>query len=232
MLDLRGYGPLLLEGLQVTLAVALTSLPGAVLWGGVLAAVKLSGGRFLPRAVNVYVNVIRGIPELVLLLLVYYAVPSLVQDMVSRLSGREVIVNLDPFLAGTGTLVAIYGAFASEVFRAAYLGLPAGQREASAALGLSRLIALRFVILPQLLRLALPGLGNLWMVLIKATALISVIQLPELMRNADIASRATRLPFTFFTAACAIYLVITLASMWAQARAETWAERGLVRAAQ
>jgi His/Glu/Gln/Arg/opine family amino acid ABC transporter permease subunit len=227
MANLQGYGPLLLEGAEVTLMVALVSLPGAMLWGAILAAIKLSNFGVLRRAVNVYANVMRGIPELVLLLLVYYAVPSLIQDTVSRLSGRDVIINLDPFLAGTATLIAIYGAFASEIFRAAYLGIPAGQREAAAALGLPRRIAMRFVIVPQLLRLALPGLGNLWMVLIKATALVSVIQLPELMRSADVAARATRLPFMFFTAACSIYLVITLGSMWVQARAETWAGRGL-----
>ena len=229
MPDLHGYGPLLLQGLGVTLAVALVSLPGAMVWGAILASLKLSGRPFLMRLADVYINVIRGIPELVLLLLFYYALPSFLQDLLGRILGRDILIDLNPFVAGAGTLVLIYGAFASEVFRGAWLGLPAGQREAAAALGLPWPVALRHVIAPQLIRLALPGLGNLWMVLIKATALVSVIQLPELMRSADIAARATRLPFTFFAVVCAIYLVITLVSMWLQAQAETWSERGLVQ---
>jgi len=89
---------------------------------------------------------------------------------------------------------------------------------------------LPLILLPQVWRFALPGLGNVWMVMVKATALISVIQLPELMRNADIAARAVRLPFTFFFAASLIYLGITVVSMWGQQRAEAWANRGVRRA--
>jgi polar amino acid transport system permease protein/arginine/ornithine transport system permease protein len=170
---------------------------------------------------------VRGVPELVLLLLVYYGVPTLVQDVAATL-GYDIVIAINPFVAGIATITFIYGAFACEVFRGAYLNVPAGQHEAAAVLGLNRTATLRLVILPQVFRYALPGLGNVWMVLVKATALISIIQLPELMRNADVAARATRMPFTFFFAACLIYLAITLASMWAQARAEGWASRGVI----
>ena len=108
--------------------------------------------------------------------------------------------------------------------------MPKGQIEAARAIGMSQMLMARRVLLPQMWRFALPGLGNVWMVLIKATALISVIQLPELMRNADIAARAVRLPFTFFFAASLLFLGITIVSMIAQHRAEAWANRGVRRA--
>ena len=109
------------------------------------------------------------------------------------------------------------------------MAVPRGQIEAARAVGMSRMLTLRRVILPQMWRFALPGLGNVWMVLIKATALVSIIQLPELMRNADIASRATRRPFTFYFAASLIYLLITTLSMVFQKQIEKWADRGVRR---
>jgi polar amino acid transport system permease protein/arginine/ornithine transport system permease protein len=228
MTELDNYGGLLLEGLWLNITVALVAMAGAVVSGLVVAMVKVHGSRLAQRAMHIYTTVFRGVPELVLLLLVYYGFPTLLQDTAASF-GWALRVNLDPFAAGVVTLSCIYGAFASEVFRAAYQSVPRGQFEVAAALGLGSVVAHRVVIFPQMMRLALPGLGNVWMVVIKATALISVIQLPELMRNADLAARATRMPFTFYGAACVLYLLITALSMVAQARAESWANRGLVR---
>ena len=140
----------------------------------------------------------RGVPELVLILLVYYGVTILLQQLLTFVTGGEVVVDIDPFTAGTLTLGVIYGAFTTEVFRGAFLALDRGQIEAAHAIGMSRTLAFRRVILPQVWRYALPGLGNVWLVLIKATALMSVVQLPELMRMADVAARAVRMPFTFY----------------------------------
>jgi ABC-type arginine transport system permease subunit len=139
-------------------------------------------------------------------------------------------LDLDPFLAGTATIGFIYGAFATEVFRGAFMAVDKGQVEAAKSVGMSKIQRFRRVLLPQMWRFALPGLGNVWMVLIKATALISVIQLPELMRNADIAARSTRLPFTCYFLASLIYLTITIASLIAQQRLEGWANKGVRRA--
>lgn len=227
MLDLQGYGWLLWEGVQLTVMVSVASMAGAVVVGLLAALVKLGRSRLRSLLVEAYTTIVRGVPELVLLLLVYYGVPTLIQDVAAAL-GYDLVVSINPFAAGIATITFIYGAFACEVFRGAYLHVPAGQHEAAAVLGLNRAASLRLVVLPQVFRYALPGLGNVWMVLVKATALISIIQLPELMRNADVAARATRMPFTFFFAACLIYLAITLASMWAQARAEGWASRGVI----
>lgn len=226
MLDLQGYGWLLLEGVRMTIIVSVSSM-GCALVVGLLAAIgKLSRVPFLRGALETYTTIVRGVPELVLLLLIYYGVPTLIQDTATTM-GVDVALSIDPFAAGIGTLTVIYGAFACEVYRAAYLAVPAGQHDAANALGLNRALAFRKIVLPQMIRYALPGLGNVWMVLVKATALISVIQLPELMRNADIAARSTRMPFTFFFAACVLYLVITLISMLGQARMERWARRGV-----
>jgi polar amino acid transport system permease protein/arginine/ornithine transport system permease protein len=229
MPDLEGYGWLLIDGLMLTLSVAVASLIGALTVGLLAAMGKLFAPRPVRLLIEVYTTFVRGVPELVLLLLVYYGLPTLIHDVATSF-GHDISISINPFVAGIGTLTLIYAAFACEVFRAAYLALPEGQREAAYALGLTRPITFRKVELPQMMRYALPGLGNVWMVLIKATALISIIQLPELMRNADIAARSTRQPFTFFFAACLLYLVITAVSMWGQARLERWASRGITLA--
>jgi len=230
MPDLQGYGSLLIDGLIMTLGVAIASMVGALILGLAAAAGKLFAPKAGPVLIEGYTTVVRGVPELVLLLLIYYGLPTLVQDTLGGM-GHDVTLAINPFVAGIGTLTLIYAAFACEVYRAAYLAVPPGQREAALALGLSSMVTFRKVELPQMMRYALPGLGNVWMVLVKATALISIIQLPELMRNADIAARSTQQPFTFFFMACLLYLSITLVSMWGQGRLETWASRGTTEGA-
>ncbi len=229
MLDLKGYGWMLWDGVQITLAVAACAMALALALGLLGAWGKLSPSKTARKAAGTYTTVIRGVPELILILIVYYGTPTLIQDTAERF-GYDIIIDINPFLAGFITIGVIYGAFATEVFRGAYLAVPRGQIEAAYAIGMSRTLMARRVLLPQMWRFALPGLGNVWMVLIKATSLISVIQLPELLRNADIAARAVRLPFTFYFAASLIYLAITIVSMFAQQRAEAWAGRGVRKA--
>ena len=226
---LRGYGWMLWQGLELTILVGLGAMAVALALGLIGAWGKLSRARAGRWAAGTYTTVIRGVPELLLILLVYYGVPTLIQDIAEG-AGYEIIVDLNPFVAGVVTIGFIYGAFATEVFRGAFLAVPRGQIEAARAIGMSRALTFRRIVLPQMWRFALPGLGNVWMVLIKATALISVIQLPELMRNAQIAMGATKLPFTFFFVASLFYLGITIVSMVVQRRAEAWANRGVRRA--
>jgi His/Glu/Gln/Arg/opine family amino acid ABC transporter permease subunit len=229
MLDLKGYGWMLWQGLELTVLVGLCAMAVALAVGMIGAWGKLSRpgvGRGLAGA---YTTVVRGVPELLLILLVYYGVPTLIQDVAAS-AGYDLIIDLNPFVAGVITIGVIYGGFTTEVLRGAYLAVPHGQIEAARAIGMDRTLTFRCVVLPQMWRFALPGLGNVWMVLIKATALISVIQLEELMRNADVAARATRLPFTFFFVASLLYLAITIVSMVIQQRAEAWANRGVRRA--
>lgn len=229
MIDLKGYGWMLWDGLQVTILVGLCALMVAMLLGLIGAWGKLSKSRPARAIANLYTTVVRGVPELLLILIVYYGTPTLIQGIFESM-GRDVIVDINPFIAGVATLGFIYGAFATEVFRGAFQAIPLGQIEAARAIGMNRVLLFRRVLLPQVWRYALPGLGNVWMVLIKATALVSVIQLEELMRKADIAARAVKLPFTFFFVASLIYLGITIVSTIAQHRAEAWANRGVRRA--
>ncbi|MEE9590581.1 MAG: ABC transporter permease subunit [Hyphomicrobiaceae bacterium] len=213
MLD--GYGQLLLSGLAMTLGVSFASFALAFVLGLIGAGAKLYGGRIGRAIGETCTVVIRGIPELVLILLIYYGAPTLIQRSV-RLLGDDFAkfrLELDPFTAGVCTLGLIYGAFATEVFRGAIQSIPKGQIEAGRAYGMSGFTLARMVIFPQMLRFAVSGLGNVWLVLIKATALISAIQLNELMRAAELASAATRQPFTFYLIAALFYLAITAASI-------------------
>lgn len=229
MFDLQGYGWMLWRGLELTVVVGLCAMAAASAMGLLGAWGKLSRSRAARALAGAYTTVVRGVPELLLVLLVYYGVPTLIQDAAAGM-GHDLIMDLDPLVAGVATLGVIYGAFAAEVFRGAFLAVPRGQIEAARAAGMGPALTFRRVVLPQMWRFALPGLGNVWMVLIKATALVSVIQLEELMRSADIAARATRMPFTFFFVASLFYLGITVVSMAVQRRAEAWANRGTRRA--
>ena len=220
---------MLWDGVQVTLLVGICAMALALVMGLLGAWGKMAHSKAARATADTYTTVIRGVPELILILIVYYGTPTLIQNVLEGM-GRDVIIDVNPFLAGFITIGFIYGAFATEVFRGAFQAIDKGQIEAARAYGMSRTLAFRRILLPQVWRFALPGLGNVWMVLIKATALISVIQLPELLRNADIAARAVRLPFTFYFAASLIYLAITIVSMLALQRAEAWANRGIRRA--
>jgi His/Glu/Gln/Arg/opine family amino acid ABC transporter permease subunit len=229
VLDLEGYGGLLFNGAKLTVLIGGLAMIMAIVLGLLAALCKISKVKILRFFAETYTTIIRGVPELVLILLVYYGAPTLIQD-ISALFGKDLFISINPFSAGVATLGFIYGAFATEVFRGAYLAVPKGQIEAAKACGMNDILTFRRITLPQMWRFALPGLGNVWMVLIKATALISVIQLPELMRNADIAARATRKPFTCFFAASLFYLSITVVSNLFQKWAESKANRGVQRA--
>jgi len=226
--NLQGYGLLLIEGAKLTIVVGAGAMVIAILLGLGAALCKLSRFKSLGLMAETYTTVIRGIPELVLILLVYYGAPTLIQDMVALL-GKEVYVEIKPMAAGILTIGFIYGAFATEVFRGAFIAVPKGQIEAAHACGMGPLLTFRRILLPQMWRFAIPGLGNVWMVLIKATALVSVIQLPELMRNTDLAARNIHKPFTCYFAASLLYLAITVLSMVFQQWAEKKASRGIRR---
>lgn len=217
---------MLLEGVQLTLLVGICAMLMAVFFGLLGAWGKFSRSRLANFAADTYTTVIRGIPELILLLLVYYGVPTLVQDIAERL-GYDITLDLNPFTAGFLTIGFIYGAFCTEVFRGAFLSVPKGQVEAARAFGMNPILTFRRVQFPLAMRMALPGLGNVWMVLIKATALISIIQLDELMRSAKIAANSTHKPFTFYLLASFLFLAITIVSMLLQRRAEQWANKGV-----
>jgi His/Glu/Gln/Arg/opine family amino acid ABC transporter permease subunit len=230
MLDFHGYGWVCWAGTKITLLVALSAAPLVLALGLLGAWGKLAPNPIARAVAGAYTTIVRGVPELVLVLLVYYGITILLQQLLTLATGGEVLVDIDPFTAGTLTLGVIYGAFTTEVFRGAFQALDRGQIEAARACGMSRILAFRRIMLPQVWRFAIPGLGNIWLLLIKATALMSIVQLPELMRMTDVAARAVRMPFTFYFAASIIYLLITIVSLQVLQRAETWANRGIRRA--
>ncbi len=209
---LQGYFPSLLEGAQLTLSVALSSLAIAVLLGLAGASAKLSASRFWRRAATVYTTLIRGVPDLVLMLLIFYGGQMSVNALAPRL-GFDGYIDIDPFIAGVLTIGFIFGAYLTETFRGAILGIPQGQAEAGRAYGMSGGQVFRRIVLPQMVRLAIPGFSNNWLVLVKSTALVSVIGLNDMMQKAGQAAGATREPFTFYMAVGALYLVITTLSV-------------------
>jgi arginine/ornithine transport system permease protein len=204
---LHGYGLSLLQGAALTLAVALCALAIALLLGLAGALAKLSRSRLARAAAQAYTTAIRAVPDLVLMLLVFYGGQIGVNALGEWLGWGY--VDIDPFVAGVLTIGFIFGAYFTEVLRGAFLAVPAGQAEAALAFGFNRRQVLWRVVGPQMLRHALPGLSNNWLVMVKATAIVSVIGLSDLMSRASQAAGATREPFLFYLAVGGIYLGFT-----------------------
>jgi His/Glu/Gln/Arg/opine family amino acid ABC transporter permease subunit len=207
---LHGYGASLLEGAGLTLATAFCSLAVALVLGLAGAAAKLSRLPLLRGAAQVYTTLIRGVPDLVMMLLVYFGGQQLLNLVAERLGMDDLIV--EPFVAGVCTIGFMFGAYFTEIFRGAVLAVPPGQREAAQAFGMTPWQVMRRVVGPQMLRHALPPLSNTWLVMIKSTAIVSLIGLSDLMQRASTASGSTREPFLFYGAAALMYLVFTTVS--------------------
>ncbi len=221
MLDLYGYGPSLLQGSLLTIEVALASLAIAVTLGMLGALAKLSGSRVARGVAMVYTTLIRGVPDLVLMFLIFYGG----QELVNRLApmvGYDEYIDINPFIAGVLTIGFIFGAYMTETFRGAMLAVPGGQLEAGYAFGMTRWKVFHRILVPQMIRHALPGFGNNWLVLLKTTALVSVIGLDDMVRKAYLAMGATRKPFVFFLAVALGFLIFTTVSVlllrWAERR--------------
>ena len=213
MFDLHGYGPSILEGSWLTVQLALASLVIAVGLGMVGALAKLSKSRISRGIAGGYTTVVRGIPELVLMLLLFFGGQLVINYLAADVIGYEEYIDIDPFTAGVATIGFIYGAYMAETFRGAILAVHSGQLEAGAAYGMNKWQVFHRILLPQMIRFALPGFGNNWLVLLKATALVSIIGLDDVLRKAALAAGATRLPFTFYLAVGVVYLVLTTVSI-------------------
>ena len=221
MLNLHGYGPSILEGAGLTVAVALLSLFIAMALGMVSAMAKLSNSMVARGIAQVYTTVIRGVPDLVLMLLIFFGGQVLINDL-GPMVGYEDYIDINPFIAGTITIGFIFGAYMGETFRGAILAVPKGMLEAGAAYGMSKGQVFVRILLPQMMRHALPGFGNNWLVLMKTTALVSIIGLEDMVRKAGLAAGATREPFPFYFATAILFLVFTTVSIlilrWAEKR--------------
>ncbi|MCP1489819.1 histidine transport system permease protein [Pseudomonas fluorescens] len=208
--SLKGFGPLLLSGTWMTVKLSVLSLLLSALLGLIGASSKLSRSSALRIPAQLYTTLIRGVPDLVLMLLIFYSLQTWLTSLTAALGWGY--IEIDPFSAGVITLGFIYGAYFTETFRGAILAVPRGQMEAATAYGLTRTQRFRFVVFPQMMRFALPGIGNNWMVILKATALVSIIGLADLVKAAQDAGKSTYQLFYFLVLAALIYLLITSAS--------------------
>jgi arginine/ornithine transport system permease protein len=223
----HGYLPAILQGLWTTLEVALLSLAVACVFGLAGAVAKLWGPKPVRWMAGAYTTVIRGLPELVLMLFVFYGGQILLNEL-AEAQGWDMI-DVPPLTAGVLTIGFIFGAYLTETFRGAILAIPAGQSEAALAFGFTRAQVLRRIVLPQMVRHALPGFANNWLVLVKATALVSLIGLDDMMQRATLAASATREPFTFYLLVALLYLAITTLSLMALSRLEKRFSLGVKR---
>jgi arginine/ornithine transport system permease protein len=209
---MNAYFLAILQGSVMTVGVSLAALLVSVVLGLAGAAAKLSGRPALVALATVYTTLIRGIPELVLMLLIFYGGSIGLNHLMESL-GSDTVIDINPFVAGVLTIGFIYGAFMTETFRGALMAIPKGQAEAAWAFGMSRSQTFLRITAPQMVRYALPGFTNNWLVLIKATALVSLIGLQEMTYLAKQASAATRSPFVFFLFTAALFLIYTSVSL-------------------
>ncbi len=225
-----GWGDQMARGAMVTLLVAVAAYALGIVIGSGLAAMKLSPVPPLRWLAEAYTTVVRGIPELLVIYLVFFGGGTALRTIASGMFGYEGYVDLPIFLAGTLCLAISAGAYSAEVIRGAVQVVPKGQIEAAVAVGMGRSQRFWRVLVPQVARFALPGLGNVWQFTLKDTSLISVIGLVEIMRQAAVAAGSTKEPFTFYLVAAVLYLGLTSLSNQGFDRAERWANKGVRRA--
>ncbi|PSJ56078.1 ABC transporter permease [Pseudaminobacter soli (ex Li et al. 2025)] len=225
----EGWGYDMLAATGTTVAVATCGFfTGAVL-GCLAAAASFSRYVALRASAKAYTTILRGIPDLLVIYLFYFGSSSVI-SAVAALFGADGFIGAPAFITGALAIGVVSGAYQTEVFRGAVLALPRGEIEAGRAYGMPPLLLFRRIVLPQAARYAIPGIGNVWQLVLKESALISVIGLVELMRQAQIGSGSTRQPFSFYLTAAALYLLITFVSGRGFRLAERRAMRGIRRA--
>ena len=212
MFSLHGYGPSILQGTILTIELCLASLAISMFLGIITALAKLSRSRTLNIAAQGYTTIIRGIPDLVLMLLIFFGGQVFI-NQIGPMVGYDEYIDINPFIAGVSTIGFIFGAYMAETFRGAILAVPEGQLEAGYSYGMSRFKVFVRILLPQMIRHAIPGFGNNWLVLMKTTALVSIIGLNDMVRMASLAAGATRRPFTFYLVVAINYLILTSVSI-------------------
>ncbi|GHX68232.1 ABC transporter permease [Vibrio cholerae] len=230
MLDLQGYEASILKGALLTIEVAVLSLLLAMLLGMLGALAKMAPYRWARAIATLYTTIIRGIPDLVLMMLIFFGGQILLNNglswfnelinqwLTARDPNHEWVaylpdyVDISPFVAGVLTIGFIFGAYMAETFRGAILAVDKGELEAAKAYGMSAAMSFRRILLPQMIRHAIPGFGNNWLVLLKTTALVSIIGLEDMVRISSLAAGSTKMPFTFYMAVAIIFLFFTSVS--------------------
>ncbi|MGK9050795.1 ABC transporter permease [Neorhizobium petrolearium] len=223
-----GWGDEIAFGVKVTISLALATLPVGLVIGFLIALAAQSEEKLLRLAAGIYTTIFRGLPELLTLFIVYYGLQILIQSVLAWF-GYEGRIEINAFLAGMAALAVVFSSYSSEVLLSAFRAIPRGQYEAGDSLGLHRWRTMRLVILPQLIRIALPGLTNLWLILLKDTSYVSVIGLADILRQTGIAARVSKEAFFFYGIACLLYLVLAMISSFGLGFVERWAKRSEVR---
>ncbi|MFE0014446.1 ABC transporter permease [Mesorhizobium sp. NPDC059054] len=206
-----GWSDNIFNGVLVTIALATATLPFGLAVGFLIALAKRSKEPSLRLAGNLYTTIFRGLPELLTLFLVFFGAQIALQKLV-QLFNPTATVEVNAFISGMIALCVVFSSYASEVFLSAFRAIPHGQYEGGYAVGLTKGQTMRLVVLPQLIRIALPGLANLWLILLKDTALVSAVGLPDILRETGVAARVTKHAFLFFSYAALIYLVLSIIS--------------------
>lgn len=186
----------ILQGLSVTISVTFVALAVGLAFGLVTAMLRVYGNTFLKRLATIYSVIVRAVPVIVIIFILYFVIAR--------------FVKLSPFLAGSLALGFASGAYQTEIFRGAFQSVPPGQMIAARAIGMSRFQAIRSIILPQAVRLALPAWGNEATLVLKDSTLVFVVGVPEILRRAQQVSARTLEPFVAYFAALLLYLVLTL----------------------
>ena len=220
-----GWGDELFIATLMTLAVSITAMLIGFLFALIFTPLKLSKNKFLNLIANCYTTVIRGVPELLVIYLFFFGGSGAVM-FVASIFGYNDYIEINAFITGSCAIGIISGAYSTEVFRGAIQSIDKGQFEASKVLGLKKPIHFFKVIMPQMLRLALPNLSNVWQITLKDTSLISVTGLVEIMRQSYIAAGSTRDPLFFYSFAAVLYLLLTFISMKLINRLEIKYSRG------
>ena len=207
-----GWGDELLIATLMTLAVSITAMLIGFVFALIFTPLKLSKNKFLNLIANFYTTVIRGVPELLVIYLFFFGGSSAIR-FVASIFGYNDYIEINAFLTGAFSIGIISGAYSTEVFRGAIQSIDKGQIEASNVLGFNKATRFFKIILPQMLRLSIPNLSNVWQITLKDTSLISVTGLVEIMRQSYIAAGSTRDPLLFYTVAAVLYLMLTFLSM-------------------
>jgi octopine/nopaline transport system permease protein len=252
-LELMQWGPAgwldeLVFATGLTLVIAISGFLFGLIFGGLAAWGKASGSRIGGLLADTYTTVFRGVPDLLVIYLFYFG-GSVALSAMGRWFGYDGFIALPGFLAGTLAIGVVSGAYQAEVIRGSLNAVPKGEIEAARACGMSGWTLVGRILGPQVLRYAIPGMGNVWQLVLKESALVAVVGLAvhiseirigdivllaeknfaDLLRQAHVAAGSTRLPFPFYITAALFYLVLTMLSTWALNRAEAWATRGMRR---
>ena len=220
-----GWGDELFRATLMTIAVSITAMLIGFSFAAIFTPLKLSKFKFLNLIANIYTTVIRGVPELLVIYLFFFGGSGAIM-FVASMFGYKDYIEINAFVTGSFAIGIISGAYSTEVFRGAIQSIDKGQFEAAKVLGFSKFKQFYKIVFPQMLRLAIPNLSNVWQITLKDTSLISVTGLVEIMRQSYIAAGSTRDPLFFYSFAAVLYLLLTFVSMKLINRLEVRYSRG------